>query len=947
MAWRVPFLTLRATYAAAAFEAEIALGRRGSPLIASREGASVRVSARVTLRPDPSRILTLHEGPGPAYRDARALARFLTPSLAAAAAERPYDALLALGGQDRVGIGHALAAGAAHAGLLIVSIAELRIWPEIDAPGIETREPAGPRILLVGLDGADWTLIDPLLQSGRLPTLARIVASGVRARLKTITPVLSPILWTSIATGKRPEKHGIIDFLAIDSRTGESIPVTSTMRKAKAFWNILSGRGITVGTVGWWATWPAERVLGFQVSDRVAYQLFGRPAGEGLRARTYPEGLILSLAPSAEAARQEAEADLQEVLGRPHAAADPDEQALQRILTSTRIYHRSAVSLLREYGPRVAAVYYEGTDTVAHLFMRYAPPRMPGVSLDQVERWGRVLERYYVLQDRLLAEVIEAAGAGTTVIVVSDHGFKSGAARPQTDPRIGVGGAADWHRKFGIFAASGPGIRKGVIVDDVSVLDVTPTLLTLLRLPAAADMDGSVVEAALESPAGMGGEIPNPIASYEGEGVTPGVRSAGEGEDRSAPEVAKEMIARLTALGYIGQTGANADNNTGITLLQNGRHAEAVEAFRSALAQEPAFQAARVNLARALMAGGDLEGAMKELQQVRAADPAAPDVENLIGNIRLQRGELAAAEATFRQALEADPRNPHLWNSLGIALEKLGRADEAITAYRRVVDIDPDYAEAINNIGLVLRSLGRLKEAASEFERAIRTDADFAGSYNNLGLTYQDAGDHRAALSAFDSGLRVDPENPVILNSRGSALMALGRFPEARTAFEAAVAADPEYAEAHSNLGAVQGALGDALSEFEEYLKAIELDPNYADARFNLALNLKHRGRTGEADRALREVLRVDPAHVRANLELGLLEVGEGRPEKAIPYLEKARILAPRMPGVRNALARALLAAGRREEALKEARASLSLDPNQPEVARLVEELRLTSGSKP
>src|SRR5207249_759516 len=108
------------------------------------------------------------------------------------------------------------------------------------------------------------------------PNLSRLIAQGVRARLKTIEPVLSPVIWTTVATGFLPSEHGILDFLATDTRTGEKIPVTSRQRRVKAIWNLLDEAGVPVGVIGWWATWPAESVDGYIVSDRVAYQLMGQ-----------------------------------------------------------------------------------------------------------------------------------------------------------------------------------------------------------------------------------------------------------------------------------------------------------------------------------------------------------------------------------------------------------------------------------------------------------------------------------------------------------------------------------------------------------------------------------------------------------------------------------------------------------------------------------------------
>ena len=98
---------------------------------------------------------------------------------------------------------------------------------------------SGYKVALIGLDGADWELIDPLIARGRLPHLARLKAGGAWGPLRSMDPMLSPLLWTTVATGKPPEQHGIIDFLVRDPATGKPVPVSSRARRVKA----IKGRG--------------------------------------------------------------------------------------------------------------------------------------------------------------------------------------------------------------------------------------------------------------------------------------------------------------------------------------------------------------------------------------------------------------------------------------------------------------------------------------------------------------------------------------------------------------------------------------------------------------------------------------------------------------------------------------------------------------------------------
>ena len=119
---------------------------------------------------------------------------------------------------------------------------------------------AETRAVVIGIDGADWKIIDALAAEGDLPNLSSLRERGVWGPIDTLRDVpLSPVIWTSVATGKNPSKHGVTWFL-VDQPDGTRIPVRSTNRKTLAIWNILAKNGLSPAAVGWWASYPAEGV---------------------------------------------------------------------------------------------------------------------------------------------------------------------------------------------------------------------------------------------------------------------------------------------------------------------------------------------------------------------------------------------------------------------------------------------------------------------------------------------------------------------------------------------------------------------------------------------------------------------------------------------------------------------------------------------------------------
>ena len=123
----------------------------------------------------------------------------------------------------------------------------------------------GPTVLVIAVDGLDWQVLQALTGQGRCPNLAALMKQGVSSQLDTRVTrgeFLSPIIWTSCATGQRAEKHGITGWEGSHPETGEAVENLSSMRLSKALWNIVSEAGLSVNVSGWLVTWPPEPVDG-------------------------------------------------------------------------------------------------------------------------------------------------------------------------------------------------------------------------------------------------------------------------------------------------------------------------------------------------------------------------------------------------------------------------------------------------------------------------------------------------------------------------------------------------------------------------------------------------------------------------------------------------------------------------------------------------------------
>lgn len=922
-------------------EAEVPLPRASVAMLRRSDGARYGFLGSALLEIPSDRWRQVHEA-----SRGRGLADVVLEAVKEAEPHIPAGAAMEEGVAEFLAarVLEALRASLAARGLLLHRLKGFGL-DRLEVGEAPARPPADTRLLLVGLDGADWAVLDPLIEAGRLPNLARLVREGVRAKLMTITPTLSPVVWTTIATGVDPEEHGILDFLIPATGGQAAQPVTSAHRKVAAVWDLLSEAGISVGVVGWWATWPAERVRGYMVSDRIAYQLFGiRPDPNDPSGKTWPGelyGEIRSLVfPPERIGWEEILPFLDGPRRRPE-QFDAEEQELLRefrtLLASGRTYLEISRALARSHPARFEAVYFEGTDTVGHLFAPYRPPRLVGVSARRYESFRAVVDRYYETVDGYLGRLLEGRGAGWTVLVVSDHGFATDETRPRsTDSRIGHGAAADWHRKFGILILSGANIVRGKRITDATVRDVAPTVLALFGIPVPASWRGRVLAEALD-PSFL---EEHPVVFRPDVPARPAHPEAGdEGLDPDAAAV----VAKLRSLGYIGpEIDARPEvttlNNEGLALLAQGRPVEAERAFRKALAEQPGQPQILVNLGislrfqkRAAEARELFERALRHTATRRAAG-------HQLAQLYLDSGELDAAERCCRLVLDAEPTAPEILNSLGLVLERRGRVEEAARAYGRAAEADPNAAEPRNNLGNLEKARGRLGEAESWYRRAIEADPHFIGAYNNLALIYENRGEPEKAIDLYGKALAKEPGNAVVLNNLGSLYFAKGDLAEARRLWERASRADPSYASPLNNLAGIEIAVG-AFDAAERLLRrALALQPRYGDARINLAIIERARGRP-EAARAELEAAAEDPASRPAALtQLGALLLEEGRAEEALAPLEEARRLGARTSTL-NALGECYRRLGRRSEAESAWRASLALDPRQETIRRSLDGL--------
>jgi len=440
----------------------------------------------------------------------------------------------------------------APAAALAVPLA-LRPDPAAPVPPVPVHLDAGRparRVVVVGLDGLSPSDVTAA-RGGEMPAFARLARQGAFSPLATVRPTEGPPVWTTMMTGRLPRDHGITSATTYRLRGSASEwallpkaalvgtleraglasrrPVASTSRRRRALWSILDAFGIPAGLVRVWGTHPPETIRGFVVSPYFHLLLDDPERGRGT---VFPRDLLPEIAARAVAPRDLDPALLADLAdaAAPTALDDPLMRALaEGSLAPDLTYARAAQVLRQAYSPSLLVVSFHGYDAAGHVFYRYAHPEAFGnVSADEARRYGRVPGRYASLVERWVGEIEKDLGPGDVLVVVSGHGL---APTPLWRRLVGVltgtavGAATHAGAPDGVLLVVGEGIRPGATPARASVLDVAPTLLYLLGLPVARDMEGRVLTEILE-PAFARQNPVTFIPSYESLAVAPAAPGA-------------------------------------------------------------------------------------------------------------------------------------------------------------------------------------------------------------------------------------------------------------------------------------------------------------------------------------------------------------------------------------------------------------------------------------
>jgi len=641
------------------------------------------------------------------------------------------------------------------------------------------------KVLLIGWDAADWKVINPLMEEGLMPSLQGLIEEGVMGKLATLDPVLSPMLWTSIATGKRPYKHGIHGFTE-PVPGGKGIrPIYNTSRSCKAFWNILTQENKKSHIVGWFPSHPAEPINGTMISNfyQRAEMREGKPweMPDGcvhpsektdfyVKLRVHPHELqaahIFPFVPDLEKIDQVNDKRLNIIISN---------------LAATATLHCAATYILEYEEWDFVAVYFDAIDHLGHGFMKYHPPKRDHIPLQDYELYKDVVNSIYRFHDMMLGRCLELIDDETTVVLVSDHGFHPGDNRPTTLPKEPTAPAIE-HSPYGIIAMKGPGIKKDELVFGASLLDVTPTLLHIFGLPAANDMDGKVLIHAFEN-----AEVLTPIDSWE---TVAGEDGRHKSNNNVSAENMEAELKQLIELGYIEDPGENVNEAIKMTIDENN-----------------------YNLARSYINGQKWEEGIKLLEVLHKENPEVLRFATYLANAYQFVGKFKKSRQVVNHIKELmDRESPQLDLLEGTLLLAEQRPLKALELFKKVEKEAGDQPQLRLKLANAYFQLNKFKEAEAILRLALEYDEEEVGAWYLIGLCSFNLGEYENAVEYLLHAIGLQYYQPVTHFYLGESLLAMQKFEEAATAYEVCLRLAPKMNYARKRL----------ITIYEQYLNQPE-----------------------------------------------------------------------------------------------------------------------------
>ena len=462
----------------------------------------------------------------------------------------------------------------------------------------------------------------------------------------------------------------------------------------------------------------------------------------------------------------------------------------------------------------------------------------------------------YAEADRIIGEVLDLLDDDTVLVILSDHGFKSGDMRPLTDSRMGFGQAIEWHRINGSIALYGNIVKPGYVLKDAGVMDVAPTLLYLLGMPVDRKMTGRLLVDAFDD-----SWVASHPAHYTDQYDSLIVMSESSVRPSGADKALKD---KLVSLGYVAG-GDRSLINLANYYHTSGKYAEALEIWKDLLDKNPDDVGAKIGMSNAYHGLGNEDMAIRGLTEVLEIDPGNLKALHSLTTIHAEKGRAEEAMRLAQQAIRIDETNGQSYFNLGSAFQLMGRNEEAAHAYRRAIRYAPDLAEAYANLAQLSATGRRPAQALEAAQKAVELASDKAEMHYVLGMALGANDRKDEALERYRAAISLDPGFVIAYIGASDILLARGKTDSVIALCTQALETPSQYsAYAYNMRGTAYFNQRNLSQAARDFGSAVRANHAYVPARMNLAKVYLQQGKRDDAVAELRTVLSMQPNHPEA-----------------------------------------------------------------------------------
>jgi len=502
------------------------------------------------------------------------------------------------------------------------------------------------KVLLIGWGSADWKMINPLVDAGKLPAIQKLLKEGTKTALGNLDPPLPSANWTSLITGKVPAKHNIFTFTEPSS---ESItPVSVNSRRAMAIWNILSEKDLKVHQVGAWASHPVEKINGISISDWFTHSTTDTLDDAVIAPLSQKETFKKLLVSSDDITDEQLKEFIDDASVTSSSEYEENKLALKKFVAGIHSIQAAALQILANEEWDQVSIFFNQLSNLTFRFMPYHIEK-GDLPKDLVTVFKNVLVQAYVQLDAYLGELLKHTDDQTAIFIVSQGGYLPDETwiNNQNKPYSG------WeYNTPGICLWSLPNVSQKEEMFGMGLMDVLPTILTLLGLPFAKDFDGKLIlsQKILK-------EVSNVVETYEKFPNQPVVKELGDGGQTILEQ-------QLLDLSYITDSKYHIKelNNYYLarTLISVGKSQEVISILEDLWARYPDNGWYGGRLAGNYLALGNPEEGLAVLDSVLALGDEIPELHIL-------RAQAYLMEKKFRSAVkEFDIAEKNVGQSIGV-----------------------------------------------------------------------------------------------------------------------------------------------------------------------------------------------------------------------------------------------------------------------------------------